>query len=362
MKKIITAAMASIMIFTTVAPSIAYAKEGLEVSENYQNEEKVDQNLEVNSNENSNEEVENTNQGEENTEENQKAEAPKLEISDAQEFKKQLSGMRDDVLNIQTNKEIQEEMKADYNEKSLEIEENIDKMSVGAIGFANIYDLDSIPDRIMLLGRLGVAIRFATTELRYKVDAAHTEIAEYVFRGLVIAASPFHTREDMKVYMEEFEALKQKLLSYPDITLEDTANLYVRSDLDVKLNKARFMKFNDLKNKSTDVIKELDREIARITNIRLKPQTTVKEIYQASDELDQAVAKAINSKEFKAPNYIIKEAKEWRAKAKKAVRDGDKRREVAKAIEETNDELLKTRPSQPKLEGLIEKYKSLLDF
>ena len=55
MKKIITAAMASIMIFTTVAPSIAYAKESLEVSENYQNEEKVDQNLEVNSNENSNE-------------------------------------------------------------------------------------------------------------------------------------------------------------------------------------------------------------------------------------------------------------------------------------------------------------------
>ena len=109
MKKILTAAIASVMIFTTVAPSIAYAKEGLEVSENYQNEEKVDQNLEVNSNENSNEEVENTNQGEENTEENQKAEAPKLEISDAQEFKKQLSGMRDDVLNIQTNKEIQEE-------------------------------------------------------------------------------------------------------------------------------------------------------------------------------------------------------------------------------------------------------------
>ena len=122
------------------------------------------------------------------------------------------------------------------------------------------------------------------------------------------------------------------------------------------------MKYNDLKNKSTDVIKELDKEIARITNIRLKPQTTVKEIYQASDELDQAVAKAINSKEYRAPKYIIKEAKQWRAKAKKAVNDGDKRREVAKVIEETNEELLKTRPSQPKLEGLIEKYKSLLDF
>lgn len=401
MKKILAGALASFMIFTTVGPQVAYAKESVKAQEEAKNEETspviipedgleiieeslenlenlANEELEVSeestneeegqSNEEESEETseevleENTGEIPEEISEENTQEEPKLEIADAKEFKRQLSGMRDDVAKLETNKDIQEEMKAEYNDTSLEIEENIDKMSVGAGSFATIYDLDSIPDRIMLLGRLGVAIRFATTELRYKVDAAHTEIAEYVFRGLVIAASPFHSREEIKVYMEEFEALKQKLIGYPDLSLEDTANLYVRSDLDVKLHKARFMKYNDLKNKSTDVIKELDRVVADVTNIRLRPQTTVKEIYQASDRLDQAVAKAINSKEYRAPNYIIREIKDWRRKARKARRDGDKRREVAKLIEETNDELIKIRPSQPRLEGMIEEYQSLFDF
>lgn len=410
MKKILAGALASFMIFTTVGPQVAYAKEsvkaqeeakneetsseiipedGLEISEeslenleNLTNEEELELNEEALDENQKEENLEETTQNpeettkdfeeevtEDNTQETEKEtpeeniqEDPKLEIADAKEFKRQLSGMRDDVSKLETTKDIQEEMKAEYNDTSLEIEENIDKMSVGAGNFATIYDLDSIPDRVMLLGRLGVAIRFATTELRYKVDAAHTEIAEYVFRGLVIASSPFHSREEIKVYMEEFEALKQKLLGYPDLSLEDTANLYVRSDLDVKLHKARFMKFNDLKNKSTDVIKELDRVIADVTNIRLRPQTTVREIYEASDRLDQAVAKAINSKEYRAPNYIIREIKDWRRKARRAVKDGDKRREVAKLIDETNDELIKTRPSQPRLEGMIEEYQNLFDF
>jgi len=81
------------------------------------------------------------------------------------------------------------------------------------MGVADIYDLSSIPQRLLLLGRMGRAIRFATTQLRYKVDAAHAEIAEYIFGGFVIAASPFHTVEDMKVYMAQFEALSQKLLA-----------------------------------------------------------------------------------------------------------------------------------------------------
>ncbi|WP_300410422.1 CAMP factor family pore-forming toxin [Lagierella sp.] len=345
MKKLISGALALAMAFGAVAPTITLANEVKE-----ENEVAVEEKLEV-----SEKKV-----GINGIIDDAEEETAVLEIAEYDEFKRQLQGYRDEVDHLETHNETQEKMKAEFDEKTLEIEGNIDKMSVGAVGFADIYDLQSIPQRLMLVGRLGVAIRFATTELRYKVDAAHTEIAEYIFQGLVIAASPFHTIEDMKTHMAEFEVLKQKLLGYPDIGLHDAANLYVRSDLDTLLHKARFAKYNDLKDKSTDVIKDLDREIARITNERLKPQRTVAEIYQLTDELNQAMMIAINSQDFRAKNYEIEEVKRLRAEARRAKRHGDRRMELAEAIDRTNEEMLKTRPSQPVLRDLIANFNALL--
>ena len=165
-------------------------------------------------------------------------ETEKLGIDEAEVYKRQIKSIQNEVNSIQVKREDEKEMVDKFNETSLEISEKIDQTAVG-MGVADIYDLSSIPQRLLLLGRMGRAIRFATTQLRYKVDAAHAEIAEYIFGGFVIAASPFHTVEDMKVYMAQFEALSQKLLSYPDAGLNDTANIYVRSDLDHKLAKAK---------------------------------------------------------------------------------------------------------------------------
>lgn len=109
-------------------------------------------------------------------------ETEELEIAEIEEFQRQLQGIREEALQVTTFNKTQEKMKADFDEKTLELDQNFDKMAVGTVGFADIYDLASIPQRLMLVGRMGVAMRFATTELRYKVDRAHAEIAEYIFK------------------------------------------------------------------------------------------------------------------------------------------------------------------------------------
>ncbi|MDU2353521.1 MAG: CAMP factor family pore-forming toxin [Anaerococcus sp.] len=281
-----------------------------------------------------------------------------LTMDEAEVYKQQIRSMRDEVNSLNITDDQDKEMVDEFNSKTLEIEDNIEKSSQG-FSAADLYDPASIPQRLLVLGRVGRAIRFATTQLRYKVDDAHAEIAEYVFEGLVIAASPFHTVEDMKAYMAKFEVLKAKLLSYPEMGLNDTANMYVRSDLDVKLHKARFMKYNELKNKPTYVIKELDKEVAEITNGRLRPQATVLEIYQLSDRLDQAVAVALSNEDERAMPNEIDKLKELLADKKKKKRRGDSRPEVAEAIDRAKEELGYIRPSKMNVNGLIQTMEAL---
>ena len=154
LKKALSVVLLSSMLLGTVAPAVSYAQEDkLEIV-----------------------------QGAEETE--------KLGIDEAEVYKRQIKSIQNEVNSIQVKREDEKEMVDKFNETSLEISEKIDQTAVG-MGVADIYDLSSIPQRLLLLGRMGRAIRFATTQLRYKVDAAHAEIAEYIFGGFVIAASPF---------------------------------------------------------------------------------------------------------------------------------------------------------------------------
>lgn len=313
----------------------------------------------------------------------------KLEIDDVAFYKQKIKSARNDVNNVVVKNEDEQKLVDDFNQKAdeleqgidatvkaeekkvnsedlqttdgdLEIDPSVDVENQEGIGFSNIYDLSTIPTRVEVVIRMGRAIRFATTELRYKVDAAHVEIAEYIAVGLLHAVNPYSTTADMKAYIQEFDALRDKLLSYPDMALNDTANLYVRSDLDEKLHKARFLKYNELKDRPSYIIEKLDREIADITNQRLKPQATVAEIYQLSDRLDQAVSEALTTEDRKATKAEIDRVKDLRREMRKAKRMGDERMEVAQVIERVNEEMLKTRPSQINVRGLIKTMEALM--
>ena len=293
-----------------------------------------------------------------------------IEVNDLEVYKRQVQAIRDEAKDITPHNEENRKMLENFNEKTNELEANIENSlqpeAVGGfgMGFAQIYDLSSIPQRLMLVGRLCVAMRFATTTLRYKVDQAHVEIAEYVFQGLVIAVSPFHTVDDMKAYMAEFEALKAKLIGYPDLTNNDTANLYVRSDLDHKLVKARALYRTDLKEAPQYVLDDLNKVIKEVTSIRLRPQALVREIYEASDMLDAAVGKAIAQlqNDHRITSTERSDLREARNLARRARRNGDKRKELGDAIDLANKLILQRRASSRQVQELIDTIRMLLDM
>ncbi len=300
-------------------------------------------------------------------EEDAPQENQEITVDDLEVYKRQVKAIRADVNSIETKNKHQVEMVQEVNEKTDELEVSIEKSleAQGArMSFGQIYDLSSIPQRLILVGRLCVAIRFATTALRYKVDQAHVEIAEYVFQGLVIAVSPFHSVEDMKNHMLEFEALKAKLLTYPDITATDTANLYVRSDLDAKLHKARFLYRNDLKEAPSYVLYELNKVIRDVTRIRLQPQATVAEIYAADDRLDAAVGKAIAQvqDDKRATKTEYQDLREHRRLARQARRSGDNRRVVGEVIDSATKLIRDSRASSRKVQELIDMIRLVLEL
>lgn len=291
-----------------------------------------------------------------------------ITVNDLEVYKRKVQAIRDDAHSLTPHNKTNREMMDNFDEKTDELEVGIEKtfeaQKMGGLAFSQIYDLSSIPQRLMLVGRLCVAMRFATTALRYKVDQAHVEIAEYVFQGLVIAVSPFHTVDDMKAYMAEFEALKAKLIGYPDLTPNDTANLYVRSDLDHKLTKARFLYMNDLKEAPQYVLDELNKVIAEVTSIRLRPQALVREIYEASDQLDAAVGKAIaqTQNDRRANHYEWEDLRDHRNLARRARMKGDRRKELGDAIAAANKLLIQIRPSSRQTQEMIDTIRMLLDM
>lgn len=183
-----------------------------------------------------------------------------------------------------------------------------------------IYDLNSIPARVELFVVLCKAMRFGTTEITNKIDAAHNKLAGWITVGLLQTVNPFATIDDLKAYGAEFDRLMSELLSYPDLGPNDTATLYTRAKLDDILTQARFMKFNVLADKSNVVIANLDKVILEVTGLRLKPQATVAELEAATVRLQAAMEEAKASSDVKAGPADIAKLKEAKAQLHKAIK------------------------------------------
>lgn len=227
-----------------------------------------------------------------------------------------------------------------------------------------IYDLDSIPARVNLLGRLVRAMRFASTELKDKVDAAHLKVAEYVFVGLVNIANPFASINDLQQYAEKFNALQAELLGYPDMGPNDVANIYKRMAFDTVLHKARFLRFNEFKNVSTESLRKLDKVILEATGIRLKPQTTVQELKDAEARLNAAIEECRTNGTERASQSEIKTLRslvwEMRGKiVKKAIQESEMER-ARQISNEVAALMLQTRPAKAKVLAYTSEIQGIL--
>lgn len=285
-----------------------------------------------------------------------------IEISEEEigTYKSQIEELKKEAEDFRPTNDTTRKMVEDYNEKTKELEEGIERSCNQAQNgvmdnIGQLYNLASIPERIMLVAKIATAIRFATTELRFKVADAHLKMAEYVARGLMMAVNPFSEIPDMKRHEDDLEPLKAELLSYPDIEEDSVATIYVKSDLVKAIRKARRVLRVDLREATQDVYDDLHRAIRDAVSARFKIGILVKDVYRAIDDLTAAVNTALDRAhdERAANRYEKKALIEARKMAKRARAKGNKSEELLVYINEATRLIHQRRASAKSVNELV---------
>lgn len=150
--------------------------------------------------------------------------------------------------------------------------------------------------RIKLVATTIDTIHTATTTLQNKVRPAHVELGLEVTKAVLLTANPATTAKELDAEGTALKARLEKVSQYPDLTPNDVATVYVRTNFSktiwqVRANRDRYI----LGHKSAAVYKTLNHAITKAVGVRLNPKTTVGNIQAARTELLAAYQTAFNS-------------------------------------------------------------------
>lgn len=126
-----------------------------------------------------------------------------------------------------------------------------------------IYDLDSIAPRIKLLGLTGIFIHRCSTELVYKVQAAHSKAAGEVAVAIVTALNPFASVDEIEQACERISNVMDELVQMPDLTADDFATVYLKRVFNKSLSDARRLQNNYYRDDLSEVGVKGKREFVR---------------------------------------------------------------------------------------------------
>lgn len=173
----------------------------------------------------------------------------------------------------------------------------IETLAHGGIPF---YDPSTIMPRIKLVATTIDTIHTATTTLQNKVRPAHVELGLEVTKAVLLTANPASTAKELDAEGAALKARLEKVSQYPDLTPNDVATVYVRTNFSktiwqVRANRDRYI----LGHKSAAVYKTLNHAITKAVGVRLNPKTTVGNIQAARTELLAAYQTAFNSPDVK---------------------------------------------------------------
>lgn len=269
----------------------------LEFSESNE-EDRNSSDLEISSDENSDKSTDKLEINDENKIEDKSGEVSKLEISGLRE---DLTRAQKAVQDITPYNDDEKEMLDKYNQAVAELNDQIDKIEQnqsrpeGAVGGSQILDVQTIPTRIQLLIRIGRAIRFGTTELSNKVVAAHTKLAEYVTTGILYTLNPFASSSQIMDYINQWDALEQELLQYPDLQPQDIATIYKKASVSRQLADARRV-MNENRRFKGFSIKYLEEPIRQTSAMLWRITVTCGELDEQVEKLNKAVEKITGPK------------------------------------------------------------------
>lgn len=176
-----------------------------------------------------------------------------------------------------------------------------------------IYDLDSIAPRIKLLGLTGIFIHRCSTELIYKVQAAHSKAAGEVAIALVTAFNPFASVDDIEAASERISSVMDELVQMPDLTADDFATIYLKKVFNKDIRQAKRLLNNyyrddlsevGVKGKKEFVRSSLTREINDISK-KGNTQIQVKDLIELDARLKSACQAALLERDiYASPKWL----------------------------------------------------------
>ena len=215
-----------------------------------------------------------------------------------------------------------------------------------------IYDLDSIAPRIKLLGLTGIFIHRCSTELIYKVQAAHSKAAGEVAIALVTAFNPFASIDDIEQACERISSVMDELVQMPDLTADDFATIYLKRvfNKDVREAKKLLNKYyiDDLsevgvKGKREFIRNSLSKEINDVAK-KGNSQIQVKDLIELDARLKSACQAALLERDvYASPKWLsgtidkeIRDARNIKNKTSKYLTT-DERNAFEKELRKAND-------------------------
>lgn len=215
-----------------------------------------------------------------------------------------------------------------------------------------IYDLDSIAPRIKLLGLTGIFIHRCSTELIYKVQAAHSKAAGEVAIALVTAFNPFASIDEIEQACERISSVMDELVQMPDLTADDFATIYLKRvfNKDVREAKKLLNKYyiDDLsevgvKGKREFIRNSLTKEINDVYK-KGSSQIQVKDLIELDARLKSACQAALLERDvYASPKWLsgtidkeIRDARNIKNKTSKYLTT-DERNAFEKELRKAND-------------------------
>lgn len=162
-----------------------------------------------------------------------------------------------------------------------------------AAGGVPPFDPATILPRLQLLTEIGNTIHVATTEFANKTNDAHVQIGFAVTRAVIRVANPSGKVEQIQASIKELSELVSKVRTYPDLTPQDTATIYVKARLDKAIWETRFARDKNILGKVPfATYNELNGKITHAVGVWLDPTATVQKVDDEVAALKAAYAKA----------------------------------------------------------------------
>lgn len=145
--------------------------------------------------------------------------------------------------------------------------------------------------------------------LHIKNNETFDNFKNEVSKATLVRLDPNKKVREVNETIEKITTLKENLIEVIANLSDESiiATLAQKEELAEKLRYARTLKYTQLRGKSLEIRRNLDKTILKLTGVRLDIDATVAEINNAKEDLKEAIEEATSAKDVMASNELRQE-------------------------------------------------------